>query len=624
MNTIAGVFNPAGISNSGIADQIFQFMRHRYLSSVGSYTDDCLAVRLGSPVLTEDVPSTENCKTDEIIIGDQLSPELIATCPNAESCIQYASDFTTRAFERNDIMSLGHWQSPLLFYQPKERNLFIIRDLFGRFPIYYAFRNGDLVFASEVQALYKALKMPVNYDKDGLAQSFIYWSPLGKRTVFENIFKIPEASFLKVSGGAVCLNRYWHIHDLSRSERTDNKNLIAEVRPQIQASVSHLLETQNDSKMAVYISGGLDSAIIFHELKEASQLPLHTYSLSFDHGSLNETGFQNLVLSDFEGQKTFLKIDDMALRTAFLELMLQMETPLTKPGPFPLALLAKRVMQDGLKYVWTGEGSDELFYGYDMYKEARLRAILLSDQSRQEKMAAISDCYQAQHVDDSFINYLIGHLGLNDPLFALRMRFEESKRILQFLNNPPSVEEIQIWESDLARELELEAYPSLDDQTQVLLLNRLLPDYLLTQQAERALAPQKLIGMMPFLDLDLLRFSLSIPADQKLWGFNEKAILKDAYTNCLPERVITRRKHQFTAPGSNIFRSSEGLNSIKEWLSQGSIQNCACFDPMKLEAFFSSQMNAQRYSQKDAINDYLFIFFLSSIILHSKAGKLWN
>src|SRR5439155_929314 len=137
------------------------------------------------------------------------------------------------------------------------------------------------------------------------------------------------------------------------------------------------LRMRADVPVGGYLSGGLDSSIVCALAAQASPYDLRTFSVTFDDPQLDESVFQQAVAGQLRSRHVVQRIGAGDIARVFPEVVRHAETPLLRTAPAPLYLLSRLTREHGIKVVLTGEGSDEVFLGYDLFKETLVRLFCL-------------------------------------------------------------------------------------------------------------------------------------------------------------------------------------------------------------------------------------------------------
>src|SRR5581483_5345556 len=490
----------------------------------------------------------------------------------------------------------GQWAFAL--WDARERKLFLSRDRLGVRPLFYTHTGRLFLFASEVKAIFAHPQVARRLDYHALDEVFTYWCTLPPRTIFKDILELPPGHSMSVKDGTVKVRRYWqlnfgghgtpHALDPHREEE-----LAAELR-QLLIDATRL-RLRADVPVGAYLSGGIDSTIVTALVKNFTETPLTTFSIVFDDPDYDESSFQLEAVR-------FLKTDHQMIRCTrddigkFLpEVIWHTEKPILRTAPVPLYLLSKLVRQHGYKVVLTGEGSDEIMGGYDIFKEAKIRRFWGAriDSSMRPRLLKRLYPYmrglRGQSEDYLKAFFRVRPEDLLSPFFSHLPRWELTTRLKVFFSEDLK-QELRGRSTYQDLEAQLPAGFSAWDkfnQAQYLETAYLLPGYILSSQGDRVAMAHAVEGRFPFLDHRIVDFAARLPANLKMKVLQEKYLLKRATGDLVPESVLRRPKQPYRAPeASSLFDAENHTFSqayAAELVSRDALRKYGIFDPEKVD-----------------------------------------
>ncbi len=264
-------------------------------------------------------------------------------------------------------------QFAIALWDGERRRLLLARDRVGIRPLYHATRRGRLWFGSEIKTLLAALPECASLDPAGLVQTFTFWGPADPQTLFDGVESLPPGHVLTLEAdGRRTLRRWWDWDFASAAAPHTSIDAAAEeLRALLLDAVR--LQLRADVPVGAYLSGGLDSAAIAALIRGYSDTPLRTFSIAFAEREFDEGPEQQVMVRHLGTEHTTLTLGAADIGAVFPELIRHTEAPVLRTAPAPLMLLARAVRAAGYKVVLTGEGADEVFAGYDLFKEAKVR-----------------------------------------------------------------------------------------------------------------------------------------------------------------------------------------------------------------------------------------------------------
>ena len=474
-------------------------------------------------------------------------------------------------------------QFAFAIYDRRAGSVFLARDRFGILPLYYAERDGDLYFASEVKALLVTGEVERALDPEGLDEIFTFWAARPPRTPFRGIRALEPGCCARWQDGRLAVRRYYALdYAEAATEPADALEALDEL---LRSAVR--LRLQADVPVGGYLSGGIDSSIVCALAAAGSPLALRTFSVTFEDPTLDESAYQQAVAADVRSRHAVQRIGRGDIARVFPEVIRHTETPLVRTAPAPLYLLSRIVREHGIKVVLTGEGSDEVFLGYDLFKEAVIRLLCWRRPASRVPPRLLDGLYPgiapASGKGDFWRGYFMTAGSPDDPLFSHLPRFQLTARIKDFyaaefragLGPFDPLAELRArlpagfgaW-SPLARAAYLE-------------ITTLLSSYLLSSQGDRMAMAHGVEARVPYLDHRLVEFAAALPARSKLRGLREKNILRrwGEATGLLPAAVARRRKQPYRAPDVPAFFDGRPPEYVEALLDPVSLRRTGIFNP---------------------------------------------
>ena len=457
----------------------------------------------------------------------------------------------------------------LAIYDRRSRRLTLARDRMGVRPLYYAWHKGTLVFGSEAKALLAFPGVEAAIDVEALDQIFTLWAPLAPQTAFKGISELPPGHLMVVENGRATLRAWWSLDYPDGDDNSSrNEDEVADELLELLDDATRI-RLRADVPVGAYLSGGLDSSIVTALAARHAGDRLRTFSVTFDSAEHDESAYQAQMVRALGTEHTSIRTGADDIAAAFPGVVRAAERPVLRTAPAPLLRLSGHVHEAGYKVVLTGEGSDEIFAGYDIFREARVRRFVgRNPQSRIRPHLFRRLYHYLPGIQSQSAEYLAAFFGagkdrLDDPLFSHRPRFHATAQTKLF------------YSEDLRRTLGgYDATAALAEtlperfgrwhplhQAQYLETRFLLPGYILSSQGDRVSMANAVEGRFPFLDHRLVEFAARIPTSMKLRGLSEKHILKRAARGLVPESIVARPKQPYRAPDSESFRNAAYLDA---------------------------------------------------------------
>ncbi len=504
-------------------------------------------------------------------------------------------------------------QFAICLHDRRQQRSYLIRDRVGIAPLFYHAGAGRVCFASEIKAL-RAGGVDLQLAPEAFGEFARLWTPLSPGTLFQSVFEVPPGCYLTIDArGQTACHRYWD-YDYPADDDRDLPDLIEELDVLLEDAVR--IRLRADVPVAAYLSGGLDSSIILSYLRRLDA-DLESFSLSFADADFDESIYQRQVAGHFATRHNELRIDGRHIADAFVDTVWHAESPLFRTSPAPMKLLSQRVHESGYKVVLTGEGADEMFGGYDLFKEARIREFWNRHPDSGWRPSLLRRLYP--YLDFRNINstaYLKNAFGhdlqaVEALLYGHAIRMRTTSAVLDFLQ--PGLR-ARLQDMDI----EQRAQQALGDRAlgwpvfnraQFVEARTLMPGYILSSQGDRMLMANSVEGRYPFLDHRVIEFAGRLPNRYKMHGLKEKYILKKLAADRLPQSVLQRPKQPYRAP--DIDALIQGDDALLDYLSPEQVRRHGLFDEAKIRLLLKKVRSGRANSVKD---NMIFTTALSSHI----------
>ncbi len=500
------------------------------------------------------------------------------TVCDTEVLVHGWEEWGTRLFERLN------GQFAFALYDRRTSEVILARDRFGVRPLFYAIKGGDLFFASEVKALFASGEIPPEADPEGLDDVFTFWGALPPRTPFRGVSQLPPGHYAVWRDGRLTV-KPWYTLDYPEA-RDESPSAIRELDELMRTGVA--LRLRADVPVGGYLSGGLDSSITCSLAAKESPFALRTFSVAFDDPRFDESEWQNTLAKEIGSQHAVSRISAGVIASAFPDVIRHTETPLVRTAPVPMYHLAKLTRERGIKVVLTGEGADELFLGYDLFKEVAVRLFCGRRPESAARAALFSRVYKylpGASGGEFWRNFFLDAGAPGDPLFSHLPRFNLTARIKEFYGadmrtslgaRDPLGELRDALPAEFARWSPLNKAAYLEMKT-------LLSPYLLSSQGDRMGMAHAVEGRYPFLDHRLFEYAAALPTSSKLLGLKEKEILRRWARDVVPPSIRQRGKQPYRAPDAPSFFGAGAPAWVDEMLSPERVRGYGYFEPAAVD-----------------------------------------
>jgi len=469
-----------------------------------------------------------------------------------EELIQKGHRFTTRS----DTETIVHaWEEygercveflrgmfAFAIWDSRKRVLFAARDRLGIKPFYYYTDGRMFAFASEMKQLFSLPEVPRQVDEEALLEYLYHRYVIAPRTIARQVWKLPPAHTVTVTEAGVSVKRYWDLPAKEPRRISD-----AEALAEFDALMSETIEQHlvADVPLGAFLSGGLDSSSVVAWMAKQGVRQIKTFSVGYDSPE-SELPYAQMVAGRFHTEHHPLTLKASDFQGMLPHIVYMMDEPVADEAALPLYFVA-RLARQNVTVALSGEGSDEVFSGYPIYRMmlalenmnkvpfARLGGLLL------ERLAPPGRVKKYSRMLGQPIEQRYHGVGTAFPKELLRQMVRPGAAAHDFSG---AVMEAY----SLCQGLPLLTRMSFVD------IKTWLPSNLLVK-ADRMSMANSLELRVPFLDHKVVEFGYSLPARLRIRANNGKYILKKYMESYLPREIIYRPKKGFPVPTRTWFRN---------------------------------------------------------------------
>lgn len=433
-----------------------------------------------------------------------------------------------------------------VIWDKQKKELFGARDHFGIKPMYYTIVDKDFLFASEIKSFleYPTFQKELNKDVLGPYLSFNYVPT--EETFFKGVYRLNPGHSFTFKDGEMTIDKYFNL-TFDPQDREFNK-IVEDISKVMTDSVNrHML---SDVEVGSFLSSGIDSSYIVSLAK-----PNNTYTIGYDIDKYNEADYAK-DLADKLGIKNKKKvISKKEYMEIIPQIMYYMDEPLADPSAVALYFVSKLASKD-VKVVLSGEGADELFGGYNTYKED-------VDYGFYNKIP-----FCIRRLISKFCSLLPEHRGINflvrrgqtleESYIGVNKVFSE-REINTLLNNPQ-----KFHTADITKPI-FEEQKNQDNivKRQAIDINFwLIKD--IFQKADRMTMANSIEGRVPFTDIEVFNIARTLPKNAKVTKENTKVALREAAKKVIPNQSYKKKKLGFPVPLREWIKDEDFYQQIKK------------------------------------------------------------
>lgn len=437
---------------------------------------------------------------------------------------------TECVYKLNGIYAFAVWDE-------HENKLFLSRDRLGVKPLFYTYKNGSLIFGSEIKAILAHPYVQAEVDEEGLAEIFVMGPTRTPGVgVFRNIYELKPGHFLTFSKSGVKIEKYWSL--ISREHEDDLDTTMEKIRFLLDDASKRQLVS--DVPLCSLLSGGLDStavSVFANEKLKRLGSKLKTYSVDYIGNDKyfkpnqfqpnSDSDLVEIVSKEINTNHNYVYVDNEELADALIPALYARDLPGMADVDSSLYLFLREVKKD-VKVALSGEGADEVFGGYPWFRN---------------KSAIEANTFPWIRMVEERMKLLSPQVvKLIRPLEYLNDRYREA------LNEVPKL-------------------PGEDKESarmrEIFYLNQTRFLAMLLDRMDRMSMASGLEVRVPFLDHRLVEYVWNIPWEMKNLHNREKGLLRESLKGYIPSVVVERKKSPYPKTHNPVFR-----RKVKGWLQE--------------------------------------------------------
>jgi asparagine synthase (glutamine-hydrolysing) len=444
--------------------------------------------------------------------------------------------------------------------------LVLVRDRLGIKPLYYFRDNQSVLFASEIRSLFASGLVPKRLNKDVLSEYLQYQCVHAPRTMVKDVALLEAGCYLEISDNSFEKKEYWRPWQVSHEER-DPIVIQKSIREKFTKAVEKRMVA--DVPVGAFLSGGIDSSLIVGTIAERLDQPIDTFNVSFNEGEFSEAPFAKLVAKKFETNHHEILLSPNDFLESLPDALKSIDHP-SGDGPNSW-IVSRETKKQGISVALSGLGGDEVFAGYDVFKQIPkisdnawllsfpkfMRSIVGSMiqfkdpgiRSSKTKEILTSDYFDLENLYPVFRKVLLdAHVN---SLLGTKFITNSVKGIIQDLSEYPNFERLPVLSRISIAEMS------------TYMQNVLIRD---TDQMSMA---HSLEVRVPFLDHELIEYMIHVP-DRVKYPHSPKKLLVDSFRDLLPAEITNRKKMGFVLPWESWMKTElkdfceERLDLLKE------------------------------------------------------------
>ena len=423
---------------------------------------------------------------------------------------------------------------------------YLVRDRLGIKPLYYGVCENTIIFGSELKALKKYTKSKFIIDNDGVALYLKHNYIAAPNTIYKNIFKVEAGTYIEIDlkTNDRKVKKYWDLDAkiAGRKKITDIEISKMEIKKILEDSIR--LRMRSDVNIGAFLSGGTDSTLVSAIMQKKSEKPINTFSIGFEDDKYNEADKAKLISEYIGTNHKELYINRAKICEYIVDIPKIYDEPFADASQIPTYIVSKLAADNSVKVCLSGDGGDELFYGYERYDKfikihkrlnqipyklrCKLCDILKIIPSSNNKIKRLETLGRFKDHEDLYERLISLYENVNDIL----VKPSDINMVNRIIKN----EDVKIEEKAMF----------IDSKTY-------MQDDILTK-VDRASMAASVEARVPILDHRLFELALDIDLTLKKKGKINKFILKEVLYDYIPKRLCNTPKKGFSIPINEIIR----------------------------------------------------------------------
>ncbi|MCG7531141.1 asparagine synthase (glutamine-hydrolyzing) [Psychrobium sp. MM17-31] len=490
---------------------------------------------------------------------------------DTEVLIQYIEQFGL-------VTTLNNIRGMFAFalFDTHKNQLSLVRDRAGEKPLYYSYKNGELIFGSELKPLLKWPNFDKALNKEALKQFLLHGFITSGHSIFKDVVKQRPGTMIQftLSQGGWQLSKefsYWEIlgneqDNLSSQSMCTDYEYINELDNILNSAVHEQLAS--DVPVGAFLSGGIDSSLIVAMMNKTTDSNVDTFSIGFEDKEYNEAEHAKAVANFIGTRHHTLYVDDKAIMDVIPKLPSVYDEPMADMSQLPTYLVSQ-FSSEKVKVALTGDAGDEIFGGYNRYLWANkvnkaTRAFPTGVRLFLAKLlSSVSPATYELLGKMLPYKYRVNELGIKAHK-ALRS-FSAPNNLAMYeliLNQFSSLGMIARHSGfNQVSSTQKHAFEALSSPEQFMVLDFMnyMADGVLCK-VDRAAMANSLETRAPFLDKRVIEFGVNLPSGLKIRNNQSKWILRQLLEKYIPRELFERPKMGFAVPMGSWLRGS-----LKDW-----------------------------------------------------------
>lgn len=499
----------------------------------------------------------------------------------------------------NGMFAFALWDS-------QKKCLFLARDRMGEKPLYYGNNNNCFFFASELKAFKPHPRWQPKIDRDALTLYMRHNAVPAPWSIYQGIKKLPPAHYVVIREAGRQISEpqcYWNLAEIAEqgaTHRGNPDNLIDELDALLRSAIKSRMTA--DVPLGSFLSGGYDSTMVTALMQAQSERPVKTFTIGFNEQGYNEALHAKAVAKHLGTEHTELYVSPEQAMAVIPKLPTIWDEPFSDSSQIP-TILVSELARKHVTVSLSGDGGDELFYGYNRYAQgykiwSKLQFLPLPIRIA---LASLMQVFPGAPLE-ALMSFLpkalqIPHFADRLPklgdILKQRTAIEYYQNLISHWKNPDQLVLGATEPSTIFHQLD--GLPNLSDfREQMMYLDSMtyLPDDILTK-VDRASMAVSLETRVPLLDHRVVEFAWKVPMSMKYRDGKGKWLLREVLYKYVPKKLMERPKMGFGVPIDHWLQGP-----LRDWaetlLDEKRLREEGFFDPAPIRKMWQEHMSGKR------------------------------
>jgi len=460
----------------------------------------------------------------------------------------------------------------IALFDREDNTLYLIRDRIGKKPLYYYLESENLYFASELKPLMANSHFVRQIDKKVVGKYLYKQYINAPNTIFQSTYKLRPGEILKFKNGVAEKWKYWDVAEVYHRVKKDISYEEAKEQLEVLLKNAVIQRMEADVPVGEFLSGGYDSALVCAIAQSISSKPIKTYSIGFGDKKLDEAPFARQIAHYLGSKHTEYYISEKDMVDLVRSIPQYYDEPFADSSQICTMLVSELAKKD-VTVILSGDGGDELFGGYTIYERIAMA--------------------QKKKMQGKILHYLLRipfiRRKYNYTKIPLIYRIASESFDLRIKTQTGSGQYFSVFNKILIDKDHIGYLDPIEDRyqekdwvyTRMLLdMDTYLPGDILCK-VDRASMKYSLEARCPFLDKNVIEFSLGLPLEYKIRNGELKKILKDITHQYIPKELMDRPKQGFGVPIERWLRT-ELREQLLSYTDFTFLKNQDIFEPEQL------------------------------------------